>query len=114
MNKRIKQLRKELGLTQQNFADRLRVKRQTIASYEVGKITPSESTLILMCKEFNVNEMWLRTGEGEMFTKLSDDDKLILLVSYAMKEENTPQKRVLQKLSNLTLEQWKALDLLLN
>lgn len=66
MKERIKILRKHLGLTQQKFADRLGLKRQTIASYEIGNIEPSASTLLLMCKEFNINEQWLRFGDGEM------------------------------------------------
>lgn len=66
MKERIKILRKHLGLTQQKFADRLGLKRQTIASYEIGNIEPSASTLLLICKEFNINEQWLRFGDGEM------------------------------------------------
>ncbi len=66
MKDRIKELRKNLGLTQQKFADRLGLKRQTIAAYEIGNIEPSDSTLLLICKEFGISEKWLRTGEGEM------------------------------------------------
>lgn len=66
MKERIKYLRSSMGLTQQQFADRLGLKRQTIASYEVGNIQPSGATILLMCKEYNINENWLRTGEGEM------------------------------------------------
>ena len=67
MKERIKELRKILGLTQQKFADRLGLKRQTIAAYEIGNIEPSESTLLLICKEFSVNKEWLLTGKGETF-----------------------------------------------
>ena len=66
LKERIKELRKNLGLTQQKFADRLGLKRQTIAAYEIGNIEPSDSTLLLICKEFGISEKWLRTGEGEM------------------------------------------------
>lgn len=65
MKDRIKELRKSLDLTQQKFADKLGLKRQTIAAYEIGNIEPSESTLLLICKEFGVNKEWLLTGEGE-------------------------------------------------
>ena len=67
MKDRFKELRKVLGMTQQEFADRLAVSRNNIAGYEVGKSTPSESVIRLVCKEFSVNEEWLRTGAGEMF-----------------------------------------------
>lgn len=66
MKDRIKELRKVLGLTQQKFADRLGLKRQTIAAYEIGNIEPSESTLLLICKEFAINYEWLRNGTMPM------------------------------------------------
>lgn len=67
MNERIKQLRKGLNMTQQEFADKISVKRGAIANYEIGRNTPSDSVISLICREFNVNEEWLRTGTGEMF-----------------------------------------------
>lgn len=67
MNERIKRLRKELDLTQQEFADRISVKRGAIANYEIGRNIPSDSVVSLICREFNVNEEWLRSGTGEMF-----------------------------------------------
>lgn len=66
MNERIKKLRKALGLTQQEFADKLSIKRNTVATYESGKSNPSDAAVILICKTFDVSETWLRTGEGEM------------------------------------------------
>lgn len=75
MKEQIKKLRKHLGLTQQKFADRLGLKRQTIAAYEIGNIEPSDSTVLLICKEFNINEEWLRTGTGEMETPINEDDR---------------------------------------
>ena len=68
MNSRIKKIRKSLDLTQQEFADRLGIKRNTVATYEVGKSNPSDAAISLICREFNVNEEWLRTGVGEMFS----------------------------------------------
>ena len=67
MNERIKQLRKALGYTQQEFADRIGVKRNTIAQYEIGRNEPIDSVVNLICKEYNVNPDWLRDGSGEMF-----------------------------------------------
>ncbi len=75
MKDRIKELRKNLGLTQQKFADRLGLKRQTIAAYEIGNIEPSDSTILLICKEFDINEEWLRTGVGEMKAPINQDDR---------------------------------------
>ena len=69
MNERIKQLRKTRGFTQQEFAERIGVKRNTIAQYETGRNEPIGSVLNLICKEYNVNPDWLRNGSGEMFIK---------------------------------------------
>lgn len=67
MNERIKKLRKALDLTQQEFADKISVKRGAIANYEIGRNIPSDSVISLICREFNVSEEWLRNGTGEMF-----------------------------------------------
>lgn len=67
MHDRIKKLRKALDLTQQEFADRIGIKRNTIANYETGRNDPIDSVVSLICREFNVNEKWLRFGDGEMF-----------------------------------------------
>lgn len=67
LNERLKKLRKALDLTQQEFADRIGVKRNTIATYEIGRNTPLDAVIASICREFNVSETWLRTGEGEMF-----------------------------------------------
>ena len=67
MEERIKKIRRMLDLTQQEFASRIGIKRNTIANYEAGRNEPIDSVISLICREFNVNEKWLRTGEGEMF-----------------------------------------------
>ncbi len=72
MNERIKQVRKTLGLTQQKFADRIGLKQNSIALIESGRPT-SDQTIFSICREFNVNEEWLRTGKGEMFLRLDED-----------------------------------------
>ena len=66
MNERIKKVRKALDLTQQEFGERIGMKRNSIALIENGRNT-SDQTVFAICREFNVNEEWLRTGVGEMF-----------------------------------------------
>lgn len=66
---RIKKLRKALDLTQQEFANRLGISRGNVATYETREGSPGSSVISLICREFNVNEAWLRTGEGEMFNR---------------------------------------------
>ena len=81
MGERIKMLRKQLNLTQQAFADRLKTSRNNIAGYEVAGRNPSEAVIALICREFNVNEKWLRIGEGEMFLPKVEDSLIEYLTS---------------------------------
>lgn len=67
MKSRLKTLRKALSLNQAEFGARLKLARATIAAYEVGNSIPSNRTVADICREFNVNEEWLRTGNGMMF-----------------------------------------------
>ena len=67
MKDRIRKVRKSLDLTQRGFAERIGMKSNTIATYEMGRAVPSDAAINNICKEFDVNETWLRTGEGEMF-----------------------------------------------
>lgn len=72
MKDRIKLIRHTLGLTQQKFADRLGIKGNTISQYESGRNAPVDAVISLICREFGVNEKWLRTSEGEMFRQDND------------------------------------------
>lgn len=73
MNERLKALRKSLNLTQKDFAEKIGIKRNTLAKYETGVISPSTAVVSLICRVFNVNEDWLRSGEGEMFLPVEDE-----------------------------------------
>lgn len=68
MKGRIKYLRSVLNLTQQEFADRIGIKRNSLANYETGRNTPINAIIVSICREFNVNETWLRYGVGDIFT----------------------------------------------
>ena len=83
---RIKEIRSKFNLTQQEFAERLGIKRNTIATYETGKSNPSDSAVVLICKEFNVNENWFRTGEGEMFNPEPTDMLDQLATEYGLSD----------------------------
>lgn len=73
IGQRIKELRKMLGLTQKEFANRIGKGFRAVQEYEAGRRTPDESTLKLIAKEFGVSEEWLKTGEGEVFVKTSSN-----------------------------------------
>lgn len=111
MNERLKKLRKALDLTQQEFADRIGVKRNSFANYETGRNTPIDAIIISICKEFNVNENWLRTGEGDMFIELSYSDEIAQFVGQLMTEEDDSfKKRLISGLAALDENGWKVLE----
>lgn len=74
MNERIKELRKHLGLTLEEFGKRLGVTRSAIGHLERGERTLTDQMFLSICREFNVNENWLRTGDGEMFSLKEDEE----------------------------------------
>lgn len=110
MKDRIKKIRKELDLTQQEFADRLNVGRNNIAGYETGKRSPSDAVISLICREFDVNEQWLRENVGEPFIKRSRNEQMAKLTKRLLNEEEDSFKnRLISVLANLTEEQWQVL-----
>lgn len=72
MNKRVKELRKALGLSGEKFGERVGLKRNSVSQIETGKNGLTEANILSICREYNVNEAWLRTGEGDMFQQLSE------------------------------------------
>ena len=78
MNTRIKAVRKTLGLTLDKFGERLGISNSACSALETGKNKPSEQTIRAICREFGVNEIWLRTGAGEMFRPEEESEELAL------------------------------------
>jgi len=95
---RIRKIRRNLDLTQQEFADKLGIKRNTIANYESGRNEPIDAVVSLICREFNVSEEWLRTGAGEMFNKLDTTDIAFSHFGFIMGNANAQKKAVLSAL----------------
>lgn len=111
MNERIKKLRKTLGLTQQEFADRLGTTRNNIAGYEIDRRSPSSSVISLICREFGVSEEWLRTGEGDMFAPKTDEDELTRAVESMLKGRNPNfKRRMVSILAGLGDNEWTLLE----
>lgn len=112
MNERIKELRNALNLTQDAFAKRLGVKRNTIGNYETGNRVPSDQSVFSICREFNVNEEWLRYGSGEMFNTLSQDEELAYIVGQALPQADDFVKDTFIALGRLsqefTAEDWQV------
>lgn len=110
MGERIKQLRQALCMTQQEFADHLHIKRGAVANYEVGRNEPIDAVIGLICREFSVNETWLRTGEGEMFLKRSTEDEIAAFMGDILKDEEPNfRRRFISALARLDDAGWDAL-----
>ena len=115
MNKRIKLIRTTLGMTQQEFADKIKVKRNTVATYEMGRSIPSDSAIALICKVFDVNEDWLRTDYGEMFKEVSKSDQIADMLSDVLKsDENNFKRRLISALAQLDDTGWDSLEHLID
>lgn len=111
LNERIKKIRKCLDLTQQEFADKLKIKRNTVATYETGKSNPSDAAVVLICKTFNVSETWLRTGEGKMFVELPRNEALAAQIQQFLQGgTDSFRERLVSLLLRLSPEQWDALE----
>lgn len=110
MHERIKKLRKSLGLTQQEFADKIGVKRGAIANYEIGRNDPTDSVVALICREFYCSEQWLRTGEGEMFPPRNKNEQIVDFMTGLMKQpDNSAAKSFIESISHLTPDEWSLL-----
>lgn len=111
MNERIRKLRKHLDLTQREFGERLGIKGTTIANYELGRNEPLDAVLSLICREFNVNEEWLRNGTGEMFVELDKEDLLMEWAGRVLGTETaTFKKNFVKMLMSLTEDEWEFLE----
>ena len=78
LKERIREIRKALKLTQVEFGEKIGVRGNTVTNYETGLRNPTDAVLLSICREFNVNEMWLRTGEGDMFQIPDDEDAALI------------------------------------
>ena len=115
MNKRIMQIRKQIPLNQDDFADALGLTKNFISLIETGKREPSDRTIRDICRIFNVNEEWLRTGEGEMFIPKTREDAIAELTLDLLKDEpDSFRNRVVSTLAKLSEKEWEVLEKVFN
>ena len=112
MKDRIKKIRKAFDLTQQAFAKRLGAKRNNIAGYEIGSRSPSDAVISLICREFNINEEWLRNSTGGMFFPENRQNEIEQILKNLLSEEKDSFKsRFITMLSKLSTSDWERLEL---
>lgn len=111
MKDRIKKVRKAVGLTQQAFADKLGIRQNTVALYEMGRSGVSDGMITSICREFNVNETWLRTGEGEMFRKRTDNEILTeFAADLVFEADDSFKKAIITTFAKMDDETWDLFE----
>lgn len=99
MNDRIKMVRKEVKLSQEAFGKRLGVTGVAVSRIESGERNPSTQLIRSICREFCVSEDWLRTGNGEMYLSLIDND--IEIITKAMEGCSENKKRLMRLIAQM-------------
>ena len=111
MYTRISLIRKNAGMTQDKLAEVLGLTKNFISLIETGKRDPSDRTIKDICREFNVNEEWLRTGKGEMFLDVSREMEIAKFTKNLLLEETDSFKnRLISALARLSVEEWEVLE----
>ena len=110
VGERVKALREKLGITQEEFSQRFGTTRNTITNYEANRRAPMDATIKSICREFDVNEEWLRTGEGEMFTQMSRTDEISAFVGNILRGEPDFRQKFISVLARMTPDEWQLLE----
>lgn len=112
VNDRIKYLRKEvLHITQDEFASKIQISRSNLGSIEIGRVNVTERVISDICKNFSVNEEWLRTGSGKIKVELSKEEYIADFISRILKsKDDSFKKRYISMLSRLDENGWEALE----
>jgi transcriptional regulator with XRE-family HTH domain len=110
INQRIDFLIKNLKLTKTKFAEPLNLSSQFVSSICSGAKQPSDRTIADICREFNVNETWLRTGEGEMMKELTQNQEIAEFLGKVMNDpDDAARKRFISIVSQLGVKEWEIL-----
>lgn len=108
---RISWLISDKGYTKTAFAKKINVSQPFISQVVTGTASPSDRTIADICREFNVNEDWLRTGRGDPYIQLSRDEELAQFFGEVMKGEDPDfRRRLLSVMSRLTTDEWALLE----
>lgn len=108
-NERIKHLREHLNISQEKLGETIGLSKSGISSIENGNRNVTEKHIKLISSCFNVNEDWLRTGNGDMFNPMSEDEELDLYIGRISGSEDKFKKNLLKALCKLTEDEWNIL-----
>ena len=114
MNNRIREVREHFKLTQTEFGERLGVSRDVIGNIEYNRLKnpkQKEPIIKLICSTFGVNDLWLRSGEGDMFQAMNEDEELDAYLGDVMNDEPASfRSRLTLEMKNWTPEVWQMLE----
>lgn len=110
LNSRIKQVRKALGMSQDEFGNGIGLGRGAITNIELNKTNPKPLVVQLICKTYNVNEMWLRTGEGEMFVQRTRSQEIVDFMGELVQTDNEFKRRFVAALARLDEKDWALIE----
>lgn len=110
---RVKKVRKARDLTLEKFGEQIGLRKNTMSAIETGRNALTEANLISICREFGVNEAWLRTGEGgdeNMFAKLNEDDRFSINLGKLSQTENQMARNMLNAIAEASPEKLKHIE----
>ena len=107
---RIKAIRKEKKLTQVEFGETIGVKGNTVTNYETGLRIPTDAVIKSICREFSVNEDWLRTGEGEMFVTKTRKQEITDFLGDMINEPESFKSRFIEAMAKLDEKDWEEIE----
>lgn len=110
MKNRISQIIEDKKIKKIDFAKRLNISQAFVSQMCSGAANPSDRTILDICREFGVNEAWLRRGEGDPYMELSREDKIMQMAGRVTTGSDVFKKNVLYLLSQLDEQDWKNLS----
>lgn len=114
MKNRILYIVEQSGLTKTAFGKRINVSQGLVSQMCSGTTNPSDRTITDICREFGVNEVWLRTGEGEPFNERSREEEIMRFAVQTVKGSDEFRKALVSMLATLEPEDWAALSKIYN
>lgn len=111
INTRIAEVIRASGLTKTAFSKRIGLSQPFVSQLASGDAAPSDRTIVDICREFGVNEHWLRTGQGEMLVHLSREEEIMRFAATVIRDPSSEfQRRFVSVLARLTPEQWQLME----
>lgn len=113
MFERIKELRKHEKLTQEEFARKINLSRANLGSIEIGRTGVTDRVVADICREFNVSEEWLRTGEGNIYNSINQEDELEMLLGSLGANDDKFKRKFITFMLKRSDEDWNMIERLI-